>query len=167
MRFSDDEHRQWFNSQPRKPMSAAVLFQDTAQRVLLLKPTYRDNWSLPGGVVNEHESPLDGAVREVKEELSLSIDRSNLLLSAVDYRPARGDLVDKLYFYFYGGVLSNQKISSIILQSEEIEEMRFVTVDEAKILLSKWTLRQVSVSLQQSGKSGVYLERGELVEGQR
>lgn len=166
MRFSEDEHRQWFNSQPRKPMSAAVLFQDTEQRVLLLKPTYRDDWNLPGGCADEHESPLDAAVREVKEELDLTVDRSSLSLSAVDYRPAKNGLVDKLYFYFYGGVLPDEQIASIKLQESEIEEMRFTTLDEAKDLLSKWTHRQVSISLQQSGRAGVYLENGELTERQ-
>ncbi len=162
MRFTEDEYKQWFNGQPRKPVSGAVLFVNESQEVLLLKPTYRDDWNLPGGVLEEHESPLDGAVRETKEELDLTINRTDLQLSSVDYRPAKNGLVDKLYFYFYGGALSEEAIQSISLQAEEVEEMRFVSLEEAKQLLSKWTYSQVSISLSSTNRAGLYLENGQL-----
>ena len=141
-------------------MSAAVLFVDESDKVLLLKPTYRDDWNLAGGVIEESESPLDGAIRETKEELGISVAKQDLTLSAVDYRPAKDGFVDKLYFYFFGGVLTSDQIDSIVLQEEEIEEMRFVTLDEAKGLLSKWTYRQVALSLKSRGEKGIYLESG-------
>jgi 8-oxo-dGTP pyrophosphatase MutT (NUDIX family) len=50
-------------------MGAAVLFTDTGGRVLLVEPTYKDYWEVPGGAVDADESPYDAAVREVKEEL--------------------------------------------------------------------------------------------------
>ncbi len=164
MRFSEDEHREWFNSQPRKPMSAAVLFTDKQHNVLLVKPNYRDTWNLPGGVIDEYESPLDAAVREVKEELGLTLDRTTLQFSSVDYRPPKDGLVDKLYFYFYGGILAPASISQITLQADELDEMRFVTLADAEPLLSKWTHRQVSAALSAIGKRGVYLEKGAVTE---
>ncbi len=159
MRFSKDEHKQWFNSQPRKPMSAAVLFTNSDDELLLVKPNYRDTWSLPGGVVDEHESPLSAAVREVKEELDLSVEPSILQFRTVDYRPAKDDLTDKLYFYFYGGILDASSISNIQLQESELDEMRFVTLDEAEQLTSKWTHHQIRLSLSDEQKS-FYLEKG-------
>jgi len=147
MRFSKDEHKKWFNGQPRKPMSAAVLFLDEQGKVLLVKSNYRQDWGLPGGVVEEHESPLDGAVREVKEELGLAIDKASLQLCAVDYRSAKDDLIDKLYFYFLGGILDASSISRVNLQADELDEMRFVNLEEARSLLSTWTHQQVAHAL--------------------
>ena len=37
---------------PRKRMGAGVLFTDEAGRVLLVEPTYKDYWEIPGGAVN-------------------------------------------------------------------------------------------------------------------
>jgi 8-oxo-dGTP pyrophosphatase MutT (NUDIX family) len=42
-------------AQPR--IAAGALFHDTAGRVPLLRPTYKDFWDLPGGYVEPGESP--------------------------------------------------------------------------------------------------------------
>lgn len=160
MLFSVDEQREWFNGQPRKPVSAAIVLTDDQGRVLLLETNYRDDWNLPGGVLEEHESPLDGAVRETREELGIVVDRCSLSLCAVDYRPAKDGFIDKLYFYFYGGSLTQEQIDAIKLQDEEIEQMRFVKLREAEQLLSRWTYRQVAASVRGQGDKGLYLENG-------
>ncbi|MFF8812893.1 NUDIX domain-containing protein [Streptomyces pactum] len=56
---------------PRKRMAAGVLFFDSAGRVLLVDPAYREPWEIPGGAVEREESPRAGARREVREELGL------------------------------------------------------------------------------------------------
>lgn len=166
MRFSVNEQRRWFNGQPRKPVSAVIVLTDDYGKVLLLETNYRDDWSLPGGVVEAAESPLDGAVRETQEELGIVVDRHSLSLCAVDYRPVKDGFIDKLYFYFYGGALTQQQIDGIRLQDEEIEQMRFVDLDEAKQLLSRWTYHQVTASLRGQGDKGLYLENGAVTGGQ-
>ena len=45
---------------PRKRMAAAVLFFDAADRLLLVEPTYKPTWELPGGTVEADESPRAG-----------------------------------------------------------------------------------------------------------
>lgn len=66
-------------------MGAAVLFTDPAGRVLLVEPTYKDYWEVPGGAVDADESPYDAAMRELKEELGLSVSPGRLLV--VDWVP--------------------------------------------------------------------------------
>lgn len=158
-KYTEKQHKEWFNSQPRKPMSAAVLLPDIDGKLLIVKPNYRDTWNLPGGTVGEHESPLSAAVREVREELGIKIDPSRLQFRAVDYRPAKDGLTDKLYFYFLGNVLDASTISHIKLQKSELDDMRFVDKDEAKLLTSEWTYRQIRNSLA-SIHGGLYMEKG-------
>jgi 8-oxo-dGTP pyrophosphatase MutT (NUDIX family) len=45
-------------------------------KLLFIKNTYRVGWTLPGGGVKKNESPEQAAVREVREEVGISI--SNL-----------------------------------------------------------------------------------------
>jgi ADP-ribose pyrophosphatase YjhB (NUDIX family) len=48
-------------------MAAGVLLFDADGRVLLVEPTYKPYWELPGGVVEADESPHTAACRELKE----------------------------------------------------------------------------------------------------
>jgi 8-oxo-dGTP diphosphatase len=43
-------------------------------RVLLVRHSYKDGWSTPGGFVDRHERAEDGAVREVWEETGLHVE---------------------------------------------------------------------------------------------
>ena len=49
--------------------AAAALLTSSDGRVLLVKPNYRDHWSLPGGILEHGEPPHEGCRREVEEDL--------------------------------------------------------------------------------------------------
>ncbi|MFD8316224.1 NUDIX domain-containing protein [Kitasatospora purpeofusca] len=69
------------------PMAAAtVLVRDTEGRILVLDPRYKDHAELPGGMVEAHETPRQGAEREIAEELGLHKPVGRLLVS--DCNPA-------------------------------------------------------------------------------
>jgi ADP-ribose pyrophosphatase YjhB (NUDIX family) len=42
-------------------MAAGALFFDAADRILMVEPTYKDYWDIPGGYVETGESPLHAA----------------------------------------------------------------------------------------------------------
>ena len=73
-------------SLPKKRMSAGALFYNSDGKVLLVKPTYRDKWLIPGGIVEKDESPRQACEREIKEELSLIVSVSRIL--CIDYIPS-------------------------------------------------------------------------------
>ena len=61
-------------------MAAGVLFRSADGRVLLVEPSYKPNWEIPGGAVEADESPWDGAARELAEELGLRLPVGRLLV---------------------------------------------------------------------------------------
>ena len=54
-------------------------------------------WEFPGGKVNENENPIEALKREMKEELSVDVKKSKLLL---DYEYEYQD-IKKIHLYFY------------------------------------------------------------------
>src|SRR5688500_12948473 len=87
----------------KKRMGAGALFLDEQGRVLLVNPTYKPQWEIPGGIVELNESPRQAAAREVEEELGLVKPLARLL--SVSYSPNTSTRIEGLMFIFYGGVL--------------------------------------------------------------
>ncbi|MCP4424657.1 MAG: NUDIX hydrolase, partial [Chloroflexi bacterium] len=109
---------------PQKRMSAGALFFDEAGRLLLVEPTYKPNWEIPGGAVELNESPLEACAREVKEELGLERPFHRLL--CVDYLRESGDKTEALIFIFLGGVLTESEIKFIRLPAAELRSFSFL-----------------------------------------
>ena len=50
-------------------VAAGALIRNPAGQILLVKPTYKDGWDIPGGYVEPGESPGAACLRELKEEI--------------------------------------------------------------------------------------------------
>src|SRR6266571_4154609 len=75
---------------PGIPVSAGALIYDRARRLLILKPTYKSGWTIPGGVMEaDGETPWEACRREVREECGLDV--RNGRLACVDFRTPRPD----------------------------------------------------------------------------
>jgi 8-oxo-dGTP diphosphatase len=135
--------RDWHASLPGVIVSAAGLIGDGAGRLLVVKPNYRDYWTLPGGVCELGESPQEGCAREVAEEIGLARPVSRLL--AVDWRPPPDsygpEARPSLHFIFDCGVLPS--LSGVRLQAEELDDCRFAPESELSSLLPESSLRRV------------------------
>ena len=55
-------------------VGAMCLISRDDGRVLLVKPSYRDVWTLPGGLTSRGEEPVDIMHRELLEETGLRCD---------------------------------------------------------------------------------------------
>lgn len=63
-----------------------MLLTDRVGAMVIVEPTYKQGWKIPGGAVEDGESPRAGAVREVAEELGIARTPGALLV--VDHVPA-------------------------------------------------------------------------------
>lgn len=126
-RFSPSERLNWLKGLPKVPSSAALLLTDSKGNLLIVKANYKHHWSLPGGMVEERESPRDGALREAREEIGLEIDSDRLSLEIVAFRASAQ--IDTYQFVFKAEISDEEK-SMIVLQQSEIEDYAFVTKEQ-------------------------------------
>lgn len=113
----------------RKRMAAGVLFRDSQDQVLLVEPSYKPNWEIPGGAVEADEAPWATAQREVAEELGWHLPVGRLLV--VDYVRPQDGRPEGVVFVFDGGVLNGSDTASIVLGNGEILSASFHTLDKA------------------------------------
>jgi 8-oxo-dGTP diphosphatase len=130
----------------RKRMGAGALFRDAGGRVLLVEPTYKPNWEVPGGAVEAEESPTAACRREVLEELGL--DRPVGRILAVDWVPSRPERTEGLMLIYDGGVLAEGDIASIRLQADELASYAFVEAGRVPELASASLARRIAACLE-------------------
>jgi 8-oxo-dGTP diphosphatase len=115
----------WYAGLPTMYGAAGALITDESGRVLLVKPNYRDHWSVPGGILEHGEPPHIGCARETKEEVGLDITPRQLLV--LDWLAPGGDRPRPfVYFVFDGGTFPAD--TPITLQEEELDDYRFTAV---------------------------------------
>jgi ADP-ribose pyrophosphatase YjhB (NUDIX family) len=142
---------------PGIPVSAGALIYDRAGRLLILKPTYKSGWTIPGGVMEaDGESPWEACQREVREETGLEVSRGRL--AAVDFRRPREGRPGGVRFLFDCGQLSDKVLAGLKIQLEEISESRLVPLPDALTLLRGPIRRRVRAATR--GRALVYLEDG-------
>jgi len=125
-------------------VAAGALFLDEAGRVLLVRPTYKEYWDIPGGYVEPGESPHAGCVREIREELGLTPMIGRHLV--VDWAPADNE-GDKLLFIFDAGVLTSDLHSAVVFGDGELSATRFVPADELEQYVPARLSRRIRVAM--------------------
>jgi 8-oxo-dGTP diphosphatase len=138
------DHDIWFAQLPGVVVAAGALITDPSGRILLVKPNYRDHWTLPGGICEHGEPPHVGCAREVAEELGLPLPVGELL--AIDWsQPYGRELRPILHFVFDGGTIAGG--DGIVLQAEELDEFRFTQAAEVAGYLAPFGVRRVQAAL--------------------
>ena len=146
---------------PRKRAISQMLVRDHESRVLLCRLTYKQDWDLPGGVVEVGESPQVAVSREVSEELGLTIPAGRLLLT--DWLPPWGGWDDALCLVFDGGVHDAAITGEIVRETREIRAAEFCTLDEARERCADFTARRLeaAITLAHEGAGPAYTESGQ------
>ncbi len=115
------EPHAWYDQLPTTHVLSLALIRDDTGRVLVVKPSYRPYWTLPGGMADENEPPEAAVRREVGEELGVLL--TSLRLVAVDWSPARGDRHRPLIAFAFTGQIAPG--GTIALGREELDDWRF------------------------------------------
>lgn len=96
----------------------AIIF-DLQKKVLLCHRRDHDLWNLPGGGLEKGESPWEGVIREVKEEVGLEVEVARL--QGVYSKPQADEIV--LSFIC-------NKIGGKINLTDEADEIRYFKIED-------------------------------------
>lgn len=123
-----DDNAQWFASLPKVALSANAVLRDDQGRVAMVRNTYREGWSLPGGVVDDNEPPAAACVRELAEELGFAAAGPGRLV-AIQWAPRHADsTMQFLSLTFDLGVCADP--AALRIQEEEIAQVGFFPLDD-------------------------------------
>ena len=106
----------------------SVVFDDSG-KVLIIKHNL-GHWDFPKGHMEENEDEYDTAIREVKEETNIDITLDTRYRYVITYDPFPNVIKDVVYF------IGKAKNSDVKNQEEEVEIVKFVSVEEAFNLLT-------------------------------
>jgi mutator protein MutT len=106
--------------------AGGLVMRDDGRVAVAHRPRY-DDWSFPKGKLDEGETWEQAALREVHEEIGLRC-RLGDELPATEYRVPRGRKVVRYWWM--------QPESGEFSPNEEVDEVRWVTPEEAEGLLS-------------------------------
>jgi ADP-ribose pyrophosphatase YjhB (NUDIX family) len=124
----------------RRSESGKLLFTVGAFAVVLdehgsvLLGRRKDNgfWTLPGGAVEDGETPWQAVVRETREETGFEVEV--VRLATVDWKQAASDIVFVFECRIRGGAA---------VTSDETSEVRFVPKDELAALLPRRIVERI------------------------
>jgi 8-oxo-dGTP diphosphatase len=152
----------WYAQLPSFHAAATGLITATGtDHVLLVKPVYRDDWSLPGGYVEAGEFPHDACARELHEELGLTVKPDTLLV--VDWAPPEGKRPRAIISLTFdcGEIPTDADLS---LAADELADWAFLPPQEAAGRLPANVAPRISAALRAraSGETA-YLAGGRLI----
>lgn len=143
----------------RVVMGSGALVRDESGRVLLVKPSYKEGWDLPGGIVEPGESPYSAVCRELVEELGSELAVGGLLV--VDWAP--DDVIgDKLLWVFDGGVLEAGGLADLRVDGEELVAVAVHDPADLDSVCPPRLARRIRTALDAVGQAGAaYAEFGD------
>lgn len=154
-----DTELEFFESLPRTRGAASALLRDDTGKVLLVEPTYRPGWGLPGGIIEMGESPLQACRRECAEELGFAPVLSDLV--CVDWLPSSASPDGRPATVFvFAGRLAPGQFEQVRLPLDELSDARLVHPDRLADYLPARQARRISACLDDTTSVVHYLEHG-------
>lgn len=108
---------------------AQGVLRDERGRLLLCQLTYKQEWDMPGGIVDPGEPPSTTLTREIDEELAMHLPPRDLL--AVNWLPPYRGWSDALLFVFDLGTVDSAWIDEVRTHPREIVAVHWA--DEATV----------------------------------
>lgn len=142
---------------PTKRLISQGVLRNDRDQVLLCQLTYKLEWDLPGGVVDQGESPAACVGRECREELGVDL-RVGRLLTTSWLPPYRG-WDDAVLFLFDLGRVDPAWLQTLTLQTREIVAAHWCDPDELGTYAAPYTVRALTQAIATPPQP--YLENGE------
>lgn len=154
----------FYEALPKKRTAAGCLFFNQSGQVMLVKPTYKNGWEIPGGVIEDDESPRQACEREVLEEIGLQVQITKLLVVDYNNYPDEPHKTDALMFIFDGGLLTENELQNIVFNDGEISHYAFFTADNLPEDMNHSLRKRIIVAIQEKTRnSSSYLENQEYI----
>lgn len=122
------------------PMVVMIVIRNSKGEFLMQKrvESKGGDWGVTGGHPKSGETPLQGIITEVKEELGLDFSNENIIEydSGCDGRDCF-----KMYF-----VTKDIKLEDIIIQKEELTEVRWFSMEELRHMVDTKELNENQIS---------------------
>lgn len=124
--------------------SAGIIIILNNNKLLLSHPTnarWSNTYSFPKGHIEENESQIEAAIRELKEETSIEITEVRIIDKepiVVQYNDRKGKIYKEVYLFkvYINDIseigLSDETLPKEMLQIEELDWCGFLTKEEAK-----------------------------------
>ncbi|HXR68476.1 MAG TPA: NUDIX hydrolase, partial [Dermatophilaceae bacterium] len=141
---------------PTKRVIAQGVIHNSAGEILLCELTYKQEWDLPGGVVDPHESPAHAVVREIREEMQVEVSPRSLV--AVNWLPPWRGWDDASLFVFDLGV-DDDVIARARLEPRELLALHWCTLDQVERRAAPYVTRMLRRLARQTDGTA-YLEDG-------
>jgi mutator protein MutT len=100
-------------------LGAFCVIRNIKHEILLCHRRDKDLWNLPGGKVEDGESPWTAVTREVKEEVGLTVTVDALI--GCYFKPATNDLV-----FMFAGTAPEDQLARV---SDEADDIQYFSLD--------------------------------------
>ena len=130
---------------PSYTVGALCVIERPDGHLLFVRSAYRDDWGLPGGLLDRGEEPADGARREVFEEIGIAVDLLDPPAVVVDPDPQRVDVV------FRARPVSLTEVARVQARSAEIVEVAWFAPDALPQLQTEAAEAMVALARQRAG----------------
>lgn len=130
---------------PTKRLIGHAVARNASGQVLLLQTSYKDDWELPGGVIEPGEPPRAGATREIQEELGLTVELGPPVL--IDWMPPSLGWSDAVEYLYDLGTLDDEQIAAMHADAE-IDAYHWVDPDRVAAHVTPLSARRIALVLQ-------------------
>ena len=109
-----------------KSCGAVVIKLENGELKLLIIRQHDNCWGFPKGHVEEGETEIDTAIREIKEETNIDVVIDNKFRKVITYSPKKGVIKDVVFF------IGKATSDDLVIDSKELLEAKWVNYKEAK-----------------------------------
>ncbi|MBB5938795.1 NUDIX domain-containing protein [Streptomyces zagrosensis] len=153
---------------PARRLGCVALLVDAQERILLVKPTYKPHWQLPGGAAHKGEEISQAVQREVLEETG--IIRKFTHYVAADQVMASKTSAEGINFVAVADELTADEIVNLAVPaaaSKEISDIRMVSRDDMGDLVIPGQERRIRAAFRtlQAGLLSPFLVEGKPADG--